>query len=477
MTEIRVLMPAFSATRRTGRLARWLVDEGARVAEGDVIAEIASEHGTLEVEAEHDGLLHRILVPAGAQPVEADTPIAMLLPDRADVPSPDGAATVAAPAAADRLPRLVTPAADVARDTSSFSANSHGASSFSASLEAEPARTGSRTSPQRGASTTLREALRDALAGEMERDGEVLLLGEGVAQRNGSFAICEGLLDRFGPRRVIEIAGGPAAAIGLGVGAACAGLRPVVQVSSLAAALSALDPIVHVAAKAATISGGAVKVPLVIRGPNGATAQAGARLSQCVASWLAHVPGLKVVAPTTPADAAGLLRSAIRDDGPVVMLESEEHYSTAGPAPTCTDALVPIGAAAIARAGGDVTIVAYGRGVAHALAAAEQLSFDAISAEVIDLRTLRPLDVDGVVRSVARTGRLVTVEEGWPVASVGAYIVAAVSERAFASLRAAPRCIAGADVAMPYAESLQRLALPDAEGVVRVVQEVCRERT
>lgn len=458
MTMIDVLMPALSPTLKKGRIARWLVTEGARVCEGDIIAEVANEHGTMEVEAEYDGLVHSILVPAGESVIEANTPIALLLPAAADVPA---GAVVERLDDGESIVRSDVSHADVASPSVTGEQRDDG-------------RLGNARKTQ-GASVniSMREALREAIAEEMRRDASVLLIGEGVAQQAGAFAVCEGLLEEFGPRRVVEIELAGRGYIGLAVGAAYAGLRPVVQVSSWSNAISGLDQIVNAAAKIPLISGGGLSAPIVLRGPNGASAQVGTRLAQCLASWLAHVPGLKVAAPMTPADAKGLLKAAIRDGGPVVILESEDHYGTDGPVPVDNDVLVPLGKARVVRPGADVTLVSYGRGMVPALAAADRLAEQGVETEVIDLRSLRPLDMTSVVASVERTGRLVSVEEGWPVASIGAEICATVATVSFGRLKAAPLRIAGADEAMPYAECLERRALPSAETVVHRVKELC----
>jgi pyruvate dehydrogenase E1 component beta subunit len=319
---------------------------------------------------------------------------------------------------------------------------------------------------------TMREALRDAMAEEMRRDPDVFLMGEEVAQYQGAYKISQGLLDEFGARRVIDTPITEQGFAGVGVGAAFAGLKPIVEFMTWNFAMQAIDQIINSAAKTLYMSGGQMGSPIVFRGPNGAAARVAAQHSQCFSAWYAHVPGLKVVAPSNPADAKGLLKSAIRDPNPVLVLENEMLYGMSGPVPKVEDWLVPIGKARIVREGTDVTVVSFARGMNYALDAAECLAKEGISAEVIDLRSLRPLDMDTIVQSVRKTNRLVTVEEAWPVCSVGSEICALVAIQAFDYLDAPPAKVSGADVPMPYAANLEKLALPNAEHVVEAVKSV-----
>lgn len=432
---IEILMPALSPAMDTATLARWLVEEGAVVRAGDVIAEAKTEQATLEIEAAGEGRLGKILIAAGTSGVKVNTPIALLLAGPpADVVSTD----------AEAADREGTP-----------------------ERAARPA--GQGAGPP--AHQSLRDALHDAIAEEMRRDPNVVLLGRDVAQPAGAWRVTQGLAAEFGPRRVIDAPASAQALAGIGVGASLAGLRPVVEFSCWATALDALDHIANAAAKMLYVSGGGISVPIVFRGPNGPAPRIGAREAQCLAAWLAHVPGLKVVAPSCPADAKGLMRSAIRDPGPVLVLESEPLYETTGPvADGADDGLVPIGVAAVVRRGRDVTVVSFGSAVRHAAAAATSLARDGIEAEVIDLRSLRPLDTATVVQSVLRTGRLVTVEDAWPVCSIGSEICATVARQAFAALKSAPVAVTAADVPLPYAANLETLALPDDGKVAAAVR-------
>jgi pyruvate dehydrogenase E1 component beta subunit len=319
---------------------------------------------------------------------------------------------------------------------------------------------------------TMREALRDAMAEEMRRDPDVLLMGEEVAQYQGAYKVSQGLLDEFGARRVIDTPITEQGFAGIGVGAAMAGLKPIVEFMTWNFAMQAIDQIINSAAKTLYMSGGQMGAPIVFRGPNGAAARVGAQHSQCYSSWYAHVPGLKVVAPSNPADAKGLLKSAIRDPNPVLVLENEILYGTSGPVPKVEDWLVPIGKARIAREGTNVTIVSFARGMQYALAAADKLAEEGISAEVIDLRSLRPIDWDTILTSIRKTNRIVTVEEAWPVCSIGSEICAQAAIQAFDYLDAPPAKVSGADVPMPYAANLEKLALPNADQVVAAVKSV-----
>ncbi len=452
MTPIDILMPALSPTNGAASLVKWLVKVGDAVREGDVIAEVAAGSSTLEVEAARDGVVARVLVDAGARDVKPGTPIAKLSVNGAQAlgaePSSDGDLTIPPPET-DDTQRVVRLAAAVESGDN-----------------AEPVATAM-------AERTMREALREALAEEMRRDENVFLLGEGVAQPVGAFGVSAGLVEEFGARRVVDTPIVEQGFAGLAIGAAMAGLKPVVEFMNWSFAMQAIDQIVNSAAKTRYRSGGRIDVPIVFRGPNGAASRAAAQHSQCYAAWFAHVPGLKVVAPSTPADAKGLLKAAVRDPGPVLVLEHEMLYEAAGLVATGDDALVVIGSAKVVREGRDVTLVAFSRGVHLALQAADALAADGIVAEVVDLRTLRPLDIETVLASVRKTNRIVMVEESWPVCSIGSEICAQVAMRAFDHLDAPPAKVSGADVPMPYAAKLEALALPGVAVVVAAVKEVC----
>ena len=445
-----ILMPALSPTMEEGKLAKWLVAEGKMIKPGDVIAEIETDKATMEVEAVDEGVLGRILVPAGTEGVKVNTPIAMILINGEAAGAP---AAKAAPA-----PQSPAPAAPVP----------HPAPAIIAAHAPEhdlPAGT-------KMIATTVREALRDAMAEDMRRDPDVFLMGEEVAQYQGAYKISQGLLEEFGARRVIDTPITEYGFTGVGVGAAMAGLRPIVEFMTWNFAMQAIDHIINSAAKTLYMSGGQMHCPIVFRGPNGAAARVAAQHSQEYSSWYAHIPGLKVVAPWTAADAKGLLKSAIRDPNPVVFLENEILYGQSFPVPE-GDHLVPIGKAKIVRPGHDVTIVSFSRGMSYAMAAAEEVAKFGIEAEVIDLRTLRPLDMETVLASVKRTNRIVTVDESFPVCSIGSEICARVAMEAFDYLDAPPTKVSGEDVPMPYAANLEKLALPNTVKVVEAVRRVC----
>jgi pyruvate dehydrogenase E1 component beta subunit len=452
-----ILMPALSPTMTEGKLAKWLKNEGDEVKAGDVIAEIETDKATMEVEAVDEGKLQKILVPAGTEGVKVNTPIARIQGEgesesaAQSVPSQPAAAPAAPAAAPASTP---APAASVP-------------AAPKAALPAEPEATGATTS------MTVREALRDAMAEEMRRDPNVFLMGEEVAEYQGAYKISQGLLEEFGAGRVIDTPITEAGFAGLGVGAAFNGLKPIVEFMTMNFAMQAIDQIINSAAKTRYMSGGQMGSPIVFRGPNGAAARVGAQHSQCYASWYGHVPGLKVVAPYSAADAKGLLKSAIRDPNPVIFLENEILYGHSFPVPTDPDFIVPIGRARIVRPGKHVTITAFSLMVDHALKAAEQLAGDGIEAEVIDLRTIRPLDTATIVESVKRTNRLVSVEEGWPFAGIGSELAAVMMEQAFDWLDAPVIRVAGADVPLPYAANLERLALPHPEQIVAAARQAC----
>ncbi len=451
-----ILMPALSPTMTEGKLAKWLKNEGDKIKSGKVIAEIETDKATMEVEAVDEGKLQKILVPAGTEGVKVNTPIARIQgEDEADgAPAPNKpAATQPAPAAA---PAAAAPATSPAASVPAAP---------KAALPAESEATGATTT------MTVREALRDAMAEEMRRDPSVFLMGEEVAEYQGAYKISQGLLEEFGAGRVIDTPITEAGFAGLGVGAAFNGLRPIVEFMTMNFAMQAIDQIINSAAKTRYMSGGQMGSPIVFRGPNGAAARVGAQHSQCYASWYGHVPGLKVVAPYSAADAKGLLKAAIRDPNPVIFLENEILYGHSFPVPTDPDFIVPIGRARIVRPGKHVTITAFSLMVDHALKAAEQLAGEGIEAEVIDLRTIRPLDTATILESVKRTNRLVSVEEGWPFAGIGAELAAVMMEQAFDWLDAPVMRVAGADVPLPYAANLERLALPHPEQIVAAARQ------
>ena len=463
--SIQILMPALSPTMEEGKLAKWLVAEGAKIKPGDIIAEIETDKATMEVEAIDEGRLGQILIAAGTEGVKVNTPIAVILVDGETA----GAAAAPAHIAANPQSRIV----DRQPTTSSgilptpIPSPQGGGEPVAASGEGEHA-PGTEFITQ-----TMREALRDAMAEEMRRDGDVLLMGEEVAQYQGAYKVSQGLLDEFGAQRVIDTPITEQGFAGIGVGAAFAGLKPIVEFMTWNFGMQAIDQIINSAAKTLYMAGGQLGCPIVFRGPNGAASRVGAQHSQCYSAWYAHVPGLKVVAPSTPADAKGLLKAAIRDPNPVLVLENEMLYGVAGQVPKGDDWLVPIGRARIVRAGRHVTIVSFARGMTYALAAAETLAKDGIEAEVIDLRSLRPIDWPTIIASIKRTSRLVTVEEAWPTCSIGSEICAQAAIQAFDYLDAPPVKISGADVPMPYAANLERLALPNADQVVAAVKAVC----
>ena len=432
-----ILMPALSPTMTEGNLAKWLKKEGEHVKAGDPIAEIETDKATMEVEAVDDGILGRIVVPEGAEGVKVNETIALLLAEGEDGAAleAEAAAPPAAPAPAEPPVAAPAPAADTAR-------------------------------------MTVREALRDAMAEEMRADPNVFLIGEEVAQYQGAYKVSQGLLDEFGPKRVIDTPITEQGFAGLGIGAAFGGLKPIVEFMTFNFAMQAMDQIINSAAKTHYMSGGQMQASIVFRGPNGAASRVGAQHSQDYASWYAGIPGLKVVAPYTAADAKGLLKAAIRDPNPVIVLENEILYGQSFEAPGDDDHIVPIGKARIARAGTDVTIAAYSIMVGHALQAAEALAAEGIDAEVIDLRSLRPLDTETLVASIKKTNRLVTAEEGWAVAGIGAELAAVAMEQAFDWLDAPVSRVTAAEVPLPYAANLEKLALPQPEDITAAAKAV-----
>jgi pyruvate dehydrogenase E1 component beta subunit len=449
---IQVLMPALSPTMTEGNLARWLKSEGDSVSPGDVIAEIETDKATMEVEAVDEGTLGKILVAEGVKNVPVNTPIAVILEEGESASDIGDAAE-----AAESAPKVQSaPAPDEAPSAPVAATPPAEADYDGATVE-----------------MTVREALRDGMAEEMRRDDKVFLMGEEVAQYQGAYKVSQGLLEEFGERRVIDTPITEQGFAGMGVGAAYHGLRPIVEFMTFNFAMQAMDQIINSAAKTLYMSGGQMDVPIVFRGPNGAASRVGAQHSQCYASWYGHVPGLKVVAPYTAADAKGLLKSAIRDPNPVLILENEMLYGTTFDVPDDDDYTVPIGRAKIVRAGDDVTITAFSLMVGRALEAAEMLAAEGIEAEVIDLRSIRPLDTETVVESVKRTNRIVSVEEGWPFAGIGAEIGMRMMEDAFDYLDAPVVRVTGEDVPMPYAANLEKLALPQVEKIVAAAKRVC----
>jgi pyruvate dehydrogenase E1 component beta subunit len=461
-------MPALSPTMEKGNLAKWLKKEGETIKSGDVIAEIETDKATMEVEATDEGTLGKILIPEGTADVAVNTPIATILADGesaadlAKAPAPakqeakQGAKAEAAPAEAKSAPAPEKPA--------------------EAAPEAPKATAAADPDIPEGtemATMTIRDALRDAMAEEMRRDEDVFIMGEEVAEYQGAYKVTQGLLQEFGARRVIDTPITEHGFAGVGVGAAMAGLKPIVEFMTFNFAMQAIDQIINSAAKTLYMSGGQMGCSIVFRGPNGAAARVAAQHSQDYSAWYSQIPGLKVVAPYSAADYKGLLKSAIRDPNPVIFLENEILYGHTGEVPKLADYVVPIGKAKIARAGQHVTLVAWSNGMTYALKAAEELAKEGIEAEVIDLRTLRPMDTETIVASVQKTGRAVVVEEGWQQSGVGAEVAARLMEHAFDYLDAPVARVSGKDVPMPYAANLEKLALPSVAEVVEAAKAVC----
>ena len=446
-----ILMPALSPTMEEGTLAKWLVKEGDTVSSGDIIAEIETDKATMEFEAVDEGIIGKILIAEGTENVKVNTPIAVLVEEGETVSDTPAAAPVAAapaPVAAAPVAAVAAPAAPVVDNTPDWP-------------EGTPVK-----------QQTVREALRDAMAEEMRRDETVYLMGEEVAEYQGAYKISQGMLDEFGPKRVIDTPITEHGFAGIAVGSAFAGLRPIVEFMTFNFAMQAIDHIINSAAKTLYMSGGQMGAPMVFRGPNGAAARVGAQHSQDYAAWYAQVPGLKVVMPYSASDYKGLMKTAIRDDNPVIFLENEILYGRTFDVPDMDDFTVPFGKARVWRQGTDVTIVSFGIGMQYALEAADKLAADGISAEVIDLRTLRPIDYDTVIASVMKTNRCVTVEEGWPVGSIGNHLSATIMERAFDYLDAPVINCTGKDVPMPYAANLEKHALVTTDEVIAAVKKV-----
>ena len=461
---INILMPALSPTMTEGNLAKWHKKEGEEVSAGDLLAEIETDKATMEVEAVDEGTLGRIVVPEGTEGVQVNAVIAMILEDGEDASAMEGAAAPVA-AAQETAPPAAEKAPAPSPPTPAPVAPVSPPQTVSAPAEGEY------TGPT--VRMTVREALRDAMAEEMRRDDTVFLMGEEVAQYEGAYKVSQGMLAEFGDRRVVDTPITEHGFAGVGVGAAFAGLKPIVEFMTFNFAMQAMDHLINSAAKTNYMSGGQMPCPIVFRGPNGAASRVAAQHSQCFASWYAHIPGLQVIAPYSAADAKGLLKSAIRNPNPVICLEHEMLYGASFDLPDDSDHLVPIGKARIARPGSDVTIVAFSLMVGHALEAAETLAGEGIDAEVIDLRTVRPLDTETILSSVKKTNRIVTVEEGWPYAGIGAEIAMQVVDQGFDWLDAPPARVAAADVPLPYAANLEQLALPRPENIVSAVKAVC----
>ncbi|MCQ0986278.1 pyruvate dehydrogenase complex E1 component subunit beta [Jiella marina] len=483
-----ILMPALSPTMEEGTLAKWVKQVGDDVAAGDIIAEIETDKATMEVEAVDEGRLGKILVEAGSEGVKVNTPIALLLgegEDEGDLEKAGSGSGGGGTKAAD----------DADQKSSGKGSDSDGGGSAKPSRDEAVSDMSARRVPGEGkvhpepkdvegelaqeipegtemVSITVREALRDAMAEELRRDDAVFVMGEEVAEYQGAYKITQGLLDEFGPRRVVDTPITEHGFAGLGVGAAFGGLRPIVEFMTFNFAMQAIDQIINSAAKTLYMAGGQMGCPIVFRGPNGAAARVAAQHSQDYAAWYSHVPGLKVVQPYTAADYKGLLKSAIRDPNPVIFLENEILYGQTFEIPKLDDWTVPIGKARIHRPGTDVTIVSFGIGMTYAVKAAEELAKEGIEAEVVDLRTIRPMDLDTVIRSVKKTNRCVTVEEGFPQCSVGGHIASEIMVRAFDYLDAPVLKVAGKDVPMPYAANLEKLALPSVKEVIDAVKAV-----
>src|ERR1700729_167859 len=455
---IQVLMPALSPTMEKGNLAKWLKKEGETIKSGDVIAEIETDKATMEVEATDEGTLGKILIPEGTADVAVNTPIATILADGES-------------------------AADLGKEPAKAPAKPEKAAAAEAkpspqTKPAVPPKAAAELDPEIPEGTemvtmTIREALRDAMAEEMRRDPDVFIMGEEVAEYQGAYKVSQGLLQEFGARRVIDTPITEHGFAGIGVGAAMTGLKPIVELMTFNFAMQAMDQLINSAGKTLYMSGGQMGCSIVFRGPNGAAARVAAQHSQDYSAWYSQIPGLKVIAPFSAADYKGLLKAAIRDPNPVIFLENEMLYGHSGEVPKLDDYVIPIGKARIVRSGGHVTIVSWSNGMSYALKAADELAKEGIEAEIIDLRTLRPMDTDTIITSVKKTGRAVTVEEGWQQNGVGAEIAARIMEHAFDYLDAPVARVSGKDVPMPYAANLEKLALPSAAEVVAAAKAVC----
>src|SRR5215475_14566851 len=465
---IQVLMPALSPTMEKGNLAKWLKKEGDTIKSGDVIAEIETDKATMEVEAEDEGTLGKILVPEGTADVAVNTPIAVILGEGEDKAAIKATKPSQQQKAAESAPPAQAQKQAKVQDTP--------APKPSKAPEAPVQHIASDPDIPEGTemvTITMREALRDAMAEEMLRDKDVFVMGEEVAEYQGAYKVTQGLLQEFGANRVIDTPITEHGFAGLGIGAGLAGLKPIVEFMTFNFAMQAIDQLINSAAKTRYMSGGQMGSPIVFRGPNGAAARVAAQHSQCYASWYGHVPGLKVVAPHSAADAKGLLKSAIRDPNPVIFLENEILYGQSFDVPDDPEFVLPIGKAKFERPGKDVTITAFSIMVGKALAAAEELAKQGIDAEVINLRSLRPFDTETIVNSVKKTNRLVSVEEGWAFAGIGSELAAQMMEQAFDWLDAPVKRVHGTDVPLPYAANLEKMALPQAENIVEAARAVC----
>jgi pyruvate dehydrogenase E1 component beta subunit len=467
---IQVLMPALSPTMEKGNLSKWLKKEGETIKSGDVIAEIETDKATMEVEATDEGTLGKILIPEGTADVAVNTPIATIL---ADGESAADLGKASAPAKQEKAAESAPPAE--AKQEAPAEAKSGGGEEKKAPAAPKAVAEPDPEVPEgtEMVTMTIREALRDAMAEEMRRDPDVFIMGEEVAEYQGAYKVTQGLLQEFGAKRVIDTPITEHGFAGVGVGAAMTGLKPIVEFMTFNFAMQAIDQIINSAAKTLYMSGGQMGCSIVFRGPNGAAARVAAQHSQDYSAWYSQVPGLKVIAPFSAADYKGLLKAAIRDPNPVIFLENEMLYGHSGPVPKLDDYVIPIGKARIVRSGGHVTVVSWSNGMSYALKAADELAKEGIEAEVIDLRTLRPLDTDTIIASVKKTGRAVTVEEGWQQCGVGAEIAARIMEHAFDYLDAPVARVSGKDVPMPYAANLEKLALPSVAEVVEAAKAVC----
>ena len=454
-----ILMPALSPTMEEGTLAKWLVKEGDEVNSGDILAEIETDKATMEFEAVDEGTIGKILIEEGTEGVKVNTPIAVLLEEGEDASDIESASSpAAAPAEAD--------------DKEDAKSEEKAPAKAAAPAAPEPDSSPDWPEGTEMKTITVREAINSAMAEEMRRDDTVFIMGEEVAEYQGAYKITQGLLDEFGAKRVVDTPITEHGFAGIGVGASWGGLRPIVEFMTFNFAMQAIDQIINSAAKTLYMSGGQMGSPIVFRGPNGAAARVAAQHSQDYAAWYAQVPGLRVVQPYSASDAKGLLKTAIRDPNPVIFLENEILYGKSFEVPVLDDFTIPFGKARIERAGEDVTIVSFGIGMTYAMEAAAKLAEDGVNAEVINLRTLRPIDYDTVIKSVMKTNRCVTVEEGWPVASIGNHISATLMERAFDYLDAPVINCTGKDVPMPYAANLEKLALTSTAEVLEAVRQV-----
>ena len=447
-----ILMPALSPTMEEGTLAKWLVKEGDSVSAGDILAEIETDKATMEFEAVDEGTIGKILVSEGSEGIKVNSPIAILIEDGEKI--------------SEKEILEVSHQDVLSADTNTVEPKSRPATTELV-IETEW------TDATKVKEQTVREALRDAMAEELRRDETVFLMGEEVAEYQGAYKVSQGLLEEFGSKRIIDTPITEHGFAGIATGASFAGLRPIVEFMTFNFAMQAIDQIINSAAKTLYMSGGQMGAPMVFRGPNGAAARVGAQHSQDYTSWYAHIPGLKVAAPYSASDAKGLLKSAIRDNNPIIFLENEILYGRSFDVPDVEDYVVPFGKARIWRKGEDITIVSFGIGMQYALKAAEKLAADGIEAEVIDLRTIRPIDYETLIQSVSKTNRCITVEEGFPIASIGNHLSAYIMEHAFDYLDAPVINCSGKDVPMPYAANLEKLALVTTEEVVNAAKKVC----